>query len=147
MVDSLEEKFSQAREGRKIWLSLVDEYKVDYDKVVYIMPHNDAELNKTCIAYKDEVLASKRAKELLILVSESTKNSILGYDENVIVISDYQMTCLMKYNDMTEFSSQSIVVSFLYGSDHDARYLQNIGLTREELILVGILNIKNEIGE
>lgn len=155
MTDMLEEKLLQARRGREIWLDIVERYGVDYDKLVYIMPHDDDELNRICMEHQQEVLASRRASAILIVTSESAKNSIhqtarndrdaepeYSNDIAMIVLTDEEMECLLKYNDMTEFSSQVILVSFTYGSDHSAEYLTHLGYSREELILVGLLNLK-----
>lgn len=142
----LEINLELARKGRVLWLSLIEKYAIDYDTIVYIMPHEDLQLNSIALFYKEQVLKSKRATRFLMICTEKSKN---GLSENGrIILSDDEMDALMKYNDMAEFSSQVYIISFVHGSDHNAEILMKTrGFSREELIYVGLLNLVDYKGD
>lgn len=139
----LEQKIELAKKGRELWLSLVEKYSIGYDTVVYIMPHYDTECNGVALKYKERVLQSKRATQLIIIASEKSIGSINNIEGiKCEIITNDDMSALLKYNDMSEFSSQVIIISFEHGSDYDARKLcKTRGLSLDELIRVGLLNL------
>ena len=111
----------------------------------------DSKLNEYAMKYAKEVLDKKRANKLVVLSLETRNNYKDMIDSDKYIwekISEDNMYALLKYNDMTSFSSQLIIVSFDYGSDCSLEGLKEYnGITLEELCCIGILGLPEYIGE
>lgn len=150
-MNRLDSLFHIAENGREIWLDIVKRYSVSYDTVVYLFPHVDSMLNEYALKHAKEVLNVKRANRLVVLSLESMINyKDISIDNKFIweKISKDDMCALLKYNDMTSFSSQLIIVSFEHGSDCSMEHFTNYNnIVLEELCCIGILGLPEYVGE
>lgn len=148
--DALERLLNCAGEGRTLWLELVEEYGISYDTIVYILPESDRKINEIAMKYAKTALKEKRANHLLVIAAMDEalyKEQLTSVSYKWVNVSETELDNLLKYNDMTVFSSQTIVVSFSYGSDHSIQALEgHNGITMEELVCIGILGLST-VGE
>lgn len=144
--DRLQEMFKVAENGRNKWLELVEKYNIDYSAIAYIMPHNNVSINKISMKYYKDVLKEKHAQRLIVIVyDEKQIEELKEFDDDditYVVITWDEMKDILKYNDITTFSSQYIVISFEYGSDYSAERLLGFNdIVIEELVCIGILGL------
>ena len=143
--DSLDDLMKIARKGREIWRKIKLQYSIGYKDIVYFMPHIESEINNYAMLHSEEHLKLKHANRLVVITIECLEiKNILKLYENICIvyISEEEMHALLKYNDMTTFSSQVDVSSLQYGSDCNIENLLKYEkFTKEELVCIGLLGL------
>jgi len=110
----IDERIEKARSGRKIWLSLVEEYQINQSVYVIVIPDGKREFNTFAMSSISTFLERKRAVKAVVL---SNDEWVLQQQEQIkdnISLVKYekkQIDALIQFYCLYEFATNLIVAS------------------------------------
>lgn len=139
MEDILEKAIKQAEYGRKIWLELVDKYRLEGNFRVVLFPSDASDINT--ISVKAMRKLSEKVEKLIAL---SYSQEVLSWDvkESNIILQHFsrkEAEALMRFYSMYEFTDKLIIASLDEPEGRKGKGLIGVkGITLEELVNIGI---------
>ena len=132
-------EFWEAWKGRAIWQSLKNEYNIDYDKIVLVMPEKDEAWNSCALKYLPDFMKRKNAKGAIVCISDAGQGNFSDiFAENIKVhkMSPTEIARLFRYYCMYKFFDNIV---FLYLDkpirDNKSRYaMEKCNISMDELI-------------
>jgi len=136
----LDAHFSLANQGKLQWEMLEEKFHGD----LYILfPHIDEEYNYYALLYLDEYIVAKKAKNVVLIASETVIKDVLPVfsQSNVqfFQTSIENIKAIIKYYALYEFSSRLTIISLKEPYDTCGENLLGVkGVTKEDLLCMDI---------
>lgn len=129
--------------GILVWTILKIRYRLNYDKVLLILPEADYELNYYALAHLGDFLKRRHAKEALVLVTNpETLNLCMNIEMEMSFrckeISIEKVDWLLSFYCYWRFFDNAVFVLLNKPQDNISdKIIGTNGITKEELVCLG----------
>lgn len=144
----MKELIELAEKGRLFWLDLVEEYHINSECQVVIIPDNDLETQKIALKYLPQYLKNKYAKRGIVLMPDDI---LLKADKEINSSIEIKMCkkadieAIMKFYCLYEFASNLVVASLKYPPGRKGMgIVGHKGLSYEEVFAGVVYGIMEE---
>ena len=133
-----EERIMKAKQGRELWLKLVDKYHIDNTVGVILMPHSGEKYNGPVIKYLGEFLKKRGISHALLLTQDEwvSENTGLYKDiADVVSLSQEQIEMLIQFYQLYEFAPNIVIASLKCPAGRmGEKLIGKKGLTADEVV-------------
>lgn len=133
----MDNRIASAKQGRELWLSLVEQYNIGAGDYVILLPHDDKEINELALRYLDAFLEKRFSKRAIVLSYDSwvRENMETYTDKAQFVEFDRNKTKqLMQFYCLYEFAANLIIASLEYPAGRlGTQLIGHKGLSQEEV--------------
>lgn len=141
-MEELMEDYKLAERGRKLWLEIKDEYKVDALWYVVICPKKDETLNRLVLKHLPDFLERKFISRAVVISEDEARGKKPVENNGTVVcfrqVSRQEIEELLKYYRLIQFEKNIIVASLEepYGT---AGIIGKEGITLEDYVKDALL--------
>jgi len=137
-----------ALKGRLEWLLLKVKYRINYDKVVLVLPESDEEWNYYALIHLPDYIKRKNAEKAVILLSNQKSydaaTSLFGKNFTIVNYSIIKMNRLLKYYCLYRFFDNIVFFYLNQPQDNLSEIILKQGIvSKEELICLGFYCLRN----
>ncbi|MDR1192653.1 MAG: hypothetical protein LBK98_00550 [Peptococcaceae bacterium] len=152
LIKLIAQRLGAALAGRSLWLRLKREYQVDDGVYVLLMPEDDRELNEQALRHIDDLVASRRARGVLILTDKPwVRENAAARSDRILAVKTLSAAAidrLLSFFELYAFTERLLIVSLTrpYGNRlHRAMGMP--GLTKEDVVCRCVFLLRNWSGE
>lgn len=141
-MKELMEDYQLAQQGRKLWLEIKEEYKIDELWYVAICPGKDVAINELLLAHLPDFLRRKFIHYAVIILEEDIQGKACVEDNGIILYfrktGREGIEAILKYYRLMQFEKNIIVASLEepYGT---AGIIGKEGITLEDYVKDALL--------
>ncbi|WP_167956023.1 hypothetical protein [Anaerosporobacter faecicola] len=114
ITKELNDHISEAEKGRQIWIQYCDNYKIDSQTLVVLMPEHDWKYNEIALKHMEQYCFKKKLKKKVILTVDNTvieKYIQYSSDANAILVDDEVADDILQFYCLYDFTPNLVIAS------------------------------------
>ena len=149
MSTGLENRIETAKQGRMLWLKLIEEYHIDNTVYVILMPHKGEGCNYPFLKYLGTFLKKRGIRRSLLMTEDEwvlSQKHLYDKIADVVYLSQEQIKTLIQFYQLYEFAPNLVVASLRYPSGRMGEQLiGKKGLTEKEVVRGIVYSLVDDI--